>query len=711
MPPSRDPWEQIAALTPRLHRHVSIYRQEYRGERWYVLHDRSSGRFLRFNAVAHDVIARMDGDRTLAEILHQVTAADAAQLTSTDILQLVAQLHGAELLRDAFPMSVTQVLERYQRLQSQKRRRAYMNPLAIRIPLFNPDALLNRLVLWARPLFSVAGFAVWTLVVAVGVLLAVANGDALVREARALSLSPGYLLSFWALYPLMKALHELGHGLAVKTWGGEVHETGINLLVLMPVPYVDASSAWAFRDKRKRALTGAAGILVELFLAALGVIVWTSVEPGVVRTAAFNVALIGSLSTLLFNGNPLLRYDGYYVLEDLIELPNLAQRAGRYWLYLIQRHLLGLHDAASPVTAHGERRWLAVYGFASPLYRLFILFGIALYLAGKFMLIGVLLACWAIAMQILLPLARAFVFLLRNPRTRAAPRRTLAVTAALVAVPVLLLLVPLPSVTRVDGVVWLEDQAQVVAATGGLVQRVTVASGSAIEAGTTLMELDAPELRARLAAARAHLDELRAQQASEAVADRVRGALLTEDVLAAEAELDKARADVDALTVRSAVAGRFVLPGDQRPVGRYVRQGEVVGYLIDPGRTIVRALVPQSRAGLLRQRVTGARVVLSERPDRALSATLLRETPRASEKLPSRALGRAGGGSIALNPADAGGLTAAEPWFQVDLRLPPDAAPNGIGGRAYVHLEHGREPVWRQAARAVQQLLLSRLDG
>ena len=130
--------------------------------------------------------------------------------------------------------------------------------------------------------------------------------------------------------------------------GGEVHEMGIMLLVLAPIPYVDASAAGAFRNKWRRALVGAAGMLVELFLAAIAMAAWVMVEPGLVRSVAFNVLFVAGASTLLFNGNPLLRYDGYYVLADLIEIANLGNRSNQYWQWLAKRYLFGVKSVERP---------------------------------------------------------------------------------------------------------------------------------------------------------------------------------------------------------------------------------------------------------------------------------------------------------------------------------------------------------------------------
>ena len=146
------------------------------------------------------------------------------------------------------------------------------------------------------------------------------------------------LLLIAVCYPVIKALHELGHGYAVKAFGGAVHEVGVMFLVFAPMPYVDASASSEFRSKWRRALVGAAGMGVEVFVAALALYVWLLVEPGLVRALAYNIMLIASVSTVLFNGNPLLRYDGYYILTDVLEIPNLWQRAARYWGYLVERY-------------------------------------------------------------------------------------------------------------------------------------------------------------------------------------------------------------------------------------------------------------------------------------------------------------------------------------------------------------------------------------
>ena len=185
-------------------------------------------------------------------------------------------------------------------------------------------------------------------------------------------------------------------------WGGKVNEIGIMLLVLFPVPYVDSSAAHQFSEKNRRLAVCAAGIMVEIFLASIALLVWANTDHGLMHDLAFDIVIIGAVSTLAFNANPLLRFDGYYLLSEQIEIPNLATRSNQYIGYLFKRYLLAIPNLRSPVTAAGEVKWLVSYGIGARIYRVFISLFIASWIAGKFLIIGVLLALWAVIGQLIL---------------------------------------------------------------------------------------------------------------------------------------------------------------------------------------------------------------------------------------------------------------------------------------------------------------------
>ncbi|MEF8724708.1 MAG: hypothetical protein V5B30_19715 [Candidatus Accumulibacter delftensis] len=309
----------------------------------------------------------------------------------------------------------------------------------------------------------------WLLLVLPAIVLAGVNWHELTANLSDQVLSAHNLFLLWLVYPLIKALHELGHAYAVKSGDGEVHEMGIMLLVLAPIPYVDATASGAFRNKWRRAMVGAAGMLVELFLAAIAMAVWVMVEPGLVRSIAFNVLFVAGASTLLFNGNPLLRYDGYYVLADLIEIANLGNRSNQYWQWLAKRYLFGITSVERPPASLGERRWFLFYGAASFVYRTLVMIVITLFIAGEFFFVGVVLALWAATTMFVLPIGKGLNYVISSPELQRHRTRARLVTFGSLAVFVLFVLsVPMPLRTHAEGVVWVPENAEVRAAADGL---------------------------------------------------------------------------------------------------------------------------------------------------------------------------------------------------------------------------------------------------
>lgn len=237
-------WYRVAALTPKLRAHAQIHRHVYRGQTWYVLQDLSSERFHRFSPSAYFIIGLMDGRNSVEKIWEQALAklGDDA-VTQDEVIQLLGQLHAADVLLSDVPPDVA---EMFRRRETHARRQITKKALSIfawQIPLYDPERMLTRLMPYARPIFTVWGFVVWAVVVALGLVLAAAHWSELSHNMLDRVLLPQNLLMMWLLFPVLKLAHEFGHAFAVKAYGGEVHEMGAMILVLTPVPYVDASSS------------------------------------------------------------------------------------------------------------------------------------------------------------------------------------------------------------------------------------------------------------------------------------------------------------------------------------------------------------------------------------------------------------------------------------------------------------------------------------
>ena len=343
---------------------------------------------------------------------------------------------------------------------------------------------------------------------------------------------------------------------------------GITLLVLTPVPYVDASAASAFPDKHRRMLVGAAGIMLELFIASIALFLWLNVEPGAVRELAYDVMLIAGVSTVLFNANPLLKFDGYYILADGIEIPNLAPRSYKYLGYLTQRYVFGVKEAPSPVMADGEAGWFIVYGVCAFFYKLVVSFIIVLFVASKFFMVGIVLAIWIVSAQIVVPILKGIGFLLLSPRIQPKRFRAVAMTAvATMSVAGAIFGVPVPFWTRAEGVVWLPEQSQVRAGIDGTIDRIVIAPDQPVTPGEALFETHDALLDANVTVLQARLAESLARYKEALSDDRVQARILEEDIASVTAELEQAEARADKLVVKKPDRRHVHRSSERRPAG------------------------------------------------------------------------------------------------------------------------------------------------
>lgn len=701
-------WYRVARLKPKLRPHAQIHRHHYRGALWFVLQDKSSGRYFRFSSAVNEFVGLMDGERTVEEIwdnLHDRLGDNAP--TQDEVIQLLGQLHASDVLQcDVSPDSM-ELFRRFDKKRGKDWKQRFASPLYVKFPLLDPEDRLERWLPFVSPLFTWAGALVWLCVVCLAAVLAVSHWSELTHNFADHALAPSNLLILFLTYPVIKAVHELGHAFATKIWGGEVHEMGITLLAFMPIPYVDCSSAAAFLDKRQRMVVGAAGIIVEFFLAALALFIWLNVEPGLVREIAFNVMLIGGVSTLFFNGNPLLRFDGYYVLADAVEIPNLATRSRKYLSYLFIRYVFGVREARSPVTAPGEAGWFLVYGTASMLYKFFVMFVIVVFVSAKFFVIGLMLAGWIIATQILLPIVKQVSFVLLSPQIQRHRARAVATTfLTLVAIIVLLFFLPVPSRTLAEGVVWLPDQSQVKASVNGTVVRILAPPDSRVAPGDPLFETEDPFLPVSVKLTESQLRELSVRYDAQRRVDRVRAQIIKEEMAAIRANLADAKDRLGRLTVRSAVGGNFIVPNAEDLPGRFVKQGETLGYVTDSSNVTARVVLEQGEYALVRKRTVEVEARFSDRIDEPLAATIKRQVPAANYLLPSKVLGHMGGGRIPVDPLDSRGTKALKKIFQLDVEIHEREDVPQIGKRVYLRFDHGNEPIAQQLYRSLSQLLL-----
>lgn len=707
-------WYRVAKLQPRLRSHVKVHRHRYRGQPWYVLHDHSSGRVHRFTPAAYMFIGQLDGGRTVDEVWQSLAEShDAHAPGQDDVIQLLSRLHQNDLIQYRGSPDVADLLERHGQHARQIVKQNLTNPMSFRLPLWDPDRFLVRTLPAVRWLTGWFGLFLWTVVAAAGLATAAVNWRSLTGNVADQLLTVQNLVITLVSYPLLKAIHEFAHAYLTRARGGEVREMGVMFLVFFPVPYVDASAAAAFRSKWHRAAVAAGGIFVETFAAAVAVMVWAAAEPGIVRAIAFNVALIGSVSTLAVNGNPLLKFDGYYVLSDLIEIPNLATRATRYWGHIVQRYVFGAKQLKSDPATPGERGWFLAYAPVAWLYRMAVVFGIAVFLAQHYFVAGVALALWSVFSSVVKPLVNNIKHVLTSSALRKVRRRAAIWTFGTIgAAAAALLLVPLPLRTQTEGVIWLPDDAALRAGTSGFLSELPVAEGGMVAPGQRLALLNEPTLAARLSVLRARVAEARQRVVQAETTDRSRLEAARVDLAQAEAEFARETRRQAKLEVRAALGGRFqpVLPVRDLP-GRWLAEGDLLGHVLPLRADVARVVVSQDDIALVRDRFQGAELSLAGRLDQRFAARLLRAVPQATDKLPAAALGGAGGGRMLTDPGDRDGLKLLQQVFVFDLALPRELADAPFGTRVLVRFDHGMEPAGLQAWRRIRQLFLRQFNA
>jgi putative peptide zinc metalloprotease protein len=702
-------WHRVEGLCPRLRPQTLIERHVVRGEVWYVAKDRFGVHSYRFSPAVYAVLMRMDGARSLDTIWRLTVAQFGENAPAQDqIISVVSQLYAADLVDSDRPVEHGELATRAQTHSRRMAAQRFQNPMFLRFPLVDPDRFLDATIHIVRPFCGPLGALLWIAGVTWFVAEAALHWNALSSDVGDRLLAEDNLLTLLLVFPVLKILHELGHAYAVKLSGHEVHELGIMLLTLMPAPYVDASAAAVVPDKWRRAMIGAAGMVVELAVAVGAMAVWLTAQPGLVRSIAYDTMLIASVSTLVFNGNPLLRFDAYYILSDLIEVPNLAGRAQRYYAYLAQRYLFGLTAAPNPAATRGERTWFLLYAPASFVYRLIVVIGIVLFIGPRYFFIGVAMVIWLVAATFLWPAVKALRFVLVAPALAEARIRAVAVTVAAIGLcGAAVGLLPIPYGTVARGVVWIPEEVRVAAETAGRCVNFAVEPGARVAVGDALVVLEDPYIASRRRNQEARLAELNARLTAAETVSPFDTQVIRRQIDFARDELAELARRERALTVRSKQAGIFIAPFHADLINSHVKQGQVLGYVMTDRPPVVRATVPEADIEPVRSGTRAVAVRLDGAPTTPIeTGRIVREFPEATRRLPHPALASTHGGPFTVDPSAKEQNTSVLPFFEIDIAVPPDLVRDRWGERAWVRFDHGAEPLLTRLWRATRQVFL-----
>jgi putative peptide zinc metalloprotease protein len=707
-------WYRVANQKICLRPVVKVRRQNFRGERWLVLENPFSNQYFRLRPAAYEFVSRLRPDCTVEQVWQQCLNRFPDTAPSQEaVIQLLSQLYFSNLLQYDLAADSAQLFERYKKRKQREIGFKFLNIMFMRFPLLDPDRFLVRTLPVVKKLISPFGALLWLLVVGFGLKIAVDNFSDLRLQGEGI-LATNNLFLLYISTVCIKALHEFGHAYFCRRFGGEVHVMGVMLMVFTPMPFVDATSSWSFRERWKRVLVGSAGMIVELFFAAIAAFVWSKTAPGIVHSLAYNIMFVASVSTVIFNINPLLRFDGYYILSDLLEIPNLNQRATTQLRHLCERHLFGVKNSETQAGTRREAGWLTFFGVTSGIYRVIVFSGVLLFVADRFLIIGIVMAAVCLVSWAIVPAGRFVKYLAANPRLDRVRPRAIGVTAGIAVFLIVLLgVVPFPYSFRAPGVVVATQRTQMVNQTAGEVAKLVVPSGSYVRQGQPLLRLKNPELDLELADTQAHLNEVNARLLQAMNQDSADIAPLTSLRDSVADVLKKLSVDSENLTIRARHDGVWVAPGIEDYAGRWLPRGAEVGLLANPAAFEFAATVMEEDVNaLFAKKISGASVRLHGDAGEKLPVTHWRVIPGGQQILPSAALGWNAGGEVPVAlEGNSQGNKSAEPFFEVlgDLR-----SSNGVvlldGRSGKISFKLEPEPLLPRWTRSLWQLLQKRYE-
>jgi putative peptide zinc metalloprotease protein len=495
-------------LQLRVRPDLSSKQQRYHGRVYWVVKEPVGLNYFRFHEEEYAILQMLDGMTSMEEIKEQFEREFAPQkITYQDLQQFIGMLHRSGLVISESSGQGRQLKKR----RDEKKRKEVMgkmaNIFAVRFRGFDPERILNWLLPYTSWFFSPAMMLFVLMLAGSALLLVGVQFD--VFRSRLPTFHEFFAAHNWiymaVTMAVVKVMHEFGHGLSCKRYGGECHEIGLMLLVFTPCLYCNVSDSWMLPNKWHRAFIGAAGMYVEVFLASIATFVWWFSSPGMINQLSLSVMFICSVSTLMFNGNPLLRFDGYYILMDLLEIPNLRQKATEILKRFMVWLCLGIEQPENPFLPQRNQFFFGLYTVAAVIYRWVVVFSILYFLNMILEPYGLKNLGRAIAIMgfmglVVQPLYQMGKFFYVPGRMHKVKRHRVVLTGLVVASVIGFLgWVPLPYQVEAVFTVKPSSAEPVFPRVAGQLREVMVRPGEVVEAQQLLARVDNRQLQLQLA--------------------------------------------------------------------------------------------------------------------------------------------------------------------------------------------------------------------
>lgn len=701
-------WYRLAESKISLRASVHVHRQVYRGVLWYVLYEPFTNQYYRLPQGAYEFISKLNPDKTVGEIWNGLLNSGVEEVPSQgEVIEMLSQLYQANMLLYDGVDDGTMLFDRDKKKVQKKVKATLLNIFFLKIPVFDPEFLLRKLKWLINILLSVPFAFVFLATIIVAAKYGVENFDVLKDQAQGV-LAPSNIGWVYVCTVLVKAIHEFGHSAVVKKYGGEVHTVGVMFMLLAPLPYMDATASWSFRKKWQRVFVGAAGMLFEFFVAAVALILWANLGGGILKALAYNVFIICSVSTVLFNINPLMRFDGYYILTDLLDMPNLQQRSVNHLKYLLERYVFRMREAERIAETWSEKVIYTFYGFASAIYRFILFTGLVISISRHYLILSFIMGLLLCLTMLVIPFGKFIKYVFASPglshvRSRAVISTVLFIAALLGS----LFYLPVPDTFTAPGVIEAHRFENTTVGESGIVVSVNHLANDFVRQGDTLMVLENPELDFAIKEKQGEINE--ATQVYYVALDRT-----PENMAPLKIRLDVLNQNLEELldrqkklTLVAEMDGILDVGDIQNYVGRHVAKGDSVGMLLDTSSFDFVAVVSQEDVSrLFSGRPRSVNIRLNGDAFKELNTENVQVIPAALDKLPSNALGWQGGGEIETK-SDGYSEQTAEPIYLVRSKLVDSENQvlkmHGRSGK--IHFDLGSSPLAMQGIRKARQAL------
>lgn len=708
----------VPTLRPDLH--FTLQEAEDQG---YVLEDALRQKFYRIGRAEYVFFTELDGKTTLGDAIIRANTYLGDDVFTEENSKVTLQwLMQNQLLSDSNDDLVKGRLQIDARMRKQKML-SKLNLISIKIPLFNPDPIFEKITPWLRWLTGPVFAIFWGITVLYGCTVLYYHSDDFFKTASA-ALSPGNVFFLWLAWFLLKILHETFHGLTTYRHQGKIFEAGLLFIVFFPLTYVNGSSSWNFPNRWQRIHVAFAGMYAELFVAALAVLIWVENPNSVVGNIANNVVLVAGFSSLLFNINPLMRFDGYFILSDLTAIPNLYSRGKDFvssifsalffgeWRYIVR-------------FSRKQELFIACYGVSAWIWRLLLMTFLLLLLASSLYGFGIFIAIISLVLILGMPLWRlkerlAGLYQENMPVFK----RFLVVTGGCCMFIVLLLnFLHYEGDLKAPAVVQYENELVVKVKVAGVVDKIYVRSGEDVVQGQPLLMLTNPELLEEFEQLKIRLAQLLLQKRNAIIREDVTAyQVLEEQSVVTRKNIEVVEEDIGDLTVVADADGTVLARRLEELQGIYLTRGREVLSLVTEKDKKLLASVEQEEIESFRN-MQGKQVEVMRRSmDRStFQGTVTQVSPAADPTIPDNALSAAYGGPIAVRQAQAtmnsgksgrGAYEFFSPRFDVEIEVPPQEAGHLLVGQlATIRVKGQRVSLWKYFKNGVSDYFSNRLIG